>query len=248
MVEYLPAEIANEGQKAGAIVTDNNDGSGDYQPPMDLPHVPDYKGIKSIAKYFPQYSNRPYVHKPFPAWVYHMTKEPMLIHDKINSEGRVIKTAAEWAAELGLTWEGPPRMRWNVSGEWNPEPVAAPKSKTAGTGKVLVEAVKTIASQASDNIATIIAAVMAAMGKAEKPGTNALAADPDYAAFLAFKEFQKQAGAPPAAQPVETQAQGSVLSAEDEKAVLIDAASERGVKIDKRWSVERLKEELDKVA
>jgi len=228
MVEYLDPEIAAEGESADAP----------WQPFIAKPVIPTYDGIKSIRKYFPQYSGIPYKHKAFPCWLYHPTK------------AAVVVSSAEKAKQYGAVWRqsthdertrGFPEYVWDYTGEWRTMPFSTAPDVTV-TGKNLVNTERQTSQ--SDLIGSIVAAVTAQL--AAKPQSAPISADPDYAEFLAFKAWKasQHVNANPAkpAPQVSTQAELGI----DEKSLLIEAAKSRNIDIDKRWGIDRIKQELDK--
>src|SRR6185312_6341739 len=82
-VGVIDPEIAGEGVKV--IYSDGEQGM--WTPPPPRPVMPDWSGIKSIARYFNRTG-----HAVWPAWLYHPTEEP-----------RLLKNADE-AAELGVCY------------------------------------------------------------------------------------------------------------------------------------------------
>lgn len=240
MVEYLDPEIAGEGESADAP----------WQPFIAKPVIPTYDGIKSIRKYFPQYSGVPYKHRAFPCWLYHPTKDAMLV------------SSPERAKQFGATWRqsshdektrGFPDYVWDYTGEWRAMPFST-KADVTGTGKNLI--VTANQTSQSDMIGQIVAAVTAQL--ALKPAqANALApmsSDPDYEEFQRFKAWKasKPVDGLPVATPA-AQQEGTPtydvlppIAPEEEKKLLIEAAKSRAIDIDKRWGIDRIKQELDK--
>ena len=162
-VEYLDAEIANEGQSANnwvpgawtnaTVVTDE-----ESQPDMDPPHINDYaafKKHKNYAKYF-----RPYRYQPFPAFMYGP-----------GGAEKIVKTKDEVIA-LGPDWSPtPPESRTkqiDMTGKSLPV-----KSDTQRLAEVIAAQVqgRQPASGAIDptTIASIVAAVMAALPQNAAP-------------------------------------------------------------------------------
>lgn len=234
MPEYLDASIANEGQSANGWNPDE-----EWQPMMAKPVIPTYEGLKSIAKYFPQFSGIPYKHRVFPAWFYHAKEEPKLA----RTEAQATALGAKWDAE---------EHRWSCAGEWKSKPFPRKfDAKNPGTGKSLVGAGMNETDRQSTMIAAVVAAVTAQMGGKPAGATSALAqppADPDMAEFIAFKAWKAlQAGETPSSEPNEgADAVTANLPEADEKKLLLEAAAERDIKIDGRWSLDRIKAELDK--
>lgn len=249
MVDYLDPEIANEGQ--AAVLPE-----GEFQAPREKPHIPDYSWLKptdKLAKYFPAISGIPYKHQVWPVWLYHPTEKPRLIRDIVLQDGegaRTLKSAAEQAKELGVSWrkstpqeisEGFPLFRWSYTGQWRAVPyVGGPDIRGAGKtlpppsqSEVIAGAVATAMAQVAkhgngqtmqaDMVGTIVAAVVAAMKT---------------------QEMAPQAASVPAQSASEAPA--GEISAEQEKALLIESARARDIPIDKRWSLDRLKDELSK--
>lgn len=232
-VEYLDPEIANEGLRADMPVEGQWTPGGEFQPFIDPPVIPDYsfvkqKGMEHLRRLFPQHSGIAYVHQAFPVWAYHKT-EP----------ARLLRTE-QHALEHGMRYIKKTKS-FDVTGEWSDEPFHNPKldMNAPGAGKNVVK--KGEAGSQADMIAAVVAAVMAKV--APQATGNALVgtpnvSDPDYAEFLAFKAWKD--GAKP-----KTEVQ---LSPSDEKAALVKIAEDSGVKVDKRWSIDNIKAELDKIA
>lgn len=243
-VVYLDPEIANEGVSA----------LSNWSPPLPEARIPDYKGIKGIAKYFPQYSGRPYNHKVFPCWLYHPKLPARLIEDQFvdGDPPRLVKKAGEIAAELGCAYrattfeeraQGFPLNRWVFTGEWRNSPFTSKfDPKNPGPGKLYVKE-KDRESGRADDIAAIVAAVLGAL----KTGGPAILAEPtmpaDVAEFEAFKAWRAAQAAPVVEEAAPLPA---VERADDMMEQLVAAAKERGIKIDGRWSVARIREELEK--
>lgn len=247
MVEYLDPEIANEGVSA----------LSNWSPPLPEARIPDYKGIKGIAKYFPQYSGRPYNHKVFPCWLYHPKLPARLIEDQFvdGDPPRLVKKAGEIAAELGCAYrattfeeraQGFPLNRWVFTGEWRNSPFTSKfDPKNPGPGKLYVKE-KDRESGRADDIAAIVAAVLGAL----KTGGPAILAEPtmpaDVAEFEAFKAWKAAQAAQHAPIVEDAASLAATERADDAMEQLKIAAAERGIKIDGRWSVARIREELEK--
>lgn len=225
-VEYLDPEIANEGLRADYA------GVGeDHQPIYEPPHIPTYQGLKSVQHLFPQYSNRPYRHQAFPAWIYHETEAP-----------RVISNPQE-AAQHGLKWLGTPHFKWEVTGKWHPQPVQKVKPAANGTGKNVMEGNRSNAQQSGEMVAAVVAAVMANMKQVQgAPASGAAPAlDQDYVEFQAFKAWKAQMQTAPA--------DGNALAADapvmDEKQQLLELAGERGIEVAADATTDAIKALLD---
>lgn len=242
-ITYLDAEIAGEGLKADLLPGEIDEETGEFQPVFERPHIPTYEGIKSIKHLFPQFSNQPYKHKPFPAWLYHASQKPKLVR------------TPEAAKALGVAWNKA-EHRFDCTGEWQAKPVVVAKANHAGPGKHLMEASQTRAAGQSEMIGAVVAAVMAQMG-AKPAATGAPASapnpalDPEWVEFQAFKAWKEQQALLNAATmdaAPEGEAGSNKLTEAEERELLIEAAAERDVEIEPTWSLDRIKEELDKVA
>lgn len=245
MVDYLDPEIASEGVSADT-----------WSPPVAEALIPTYKGIKAISKYFPQFTGRPYVHLAFPCWLYHATEPAKLIQDILTREDppRLIKKASEIAKELGCAYrattqeeraQGWPLNRWEYTGDWRAVPFPG-NAKGGGHdgGKQLVTA-KDPATSSADLIAATVAAVMAAMKKPDDEPVVAavLAQDPDWAEFQAFKTWKNGA---PQTEFTDAPPSNALQPQDDEWDLWEEEAKRLGVKIDRRWSLKTLKDEVDK--
>lgn len=252
MPEYLDPEIANEGEVA------TMPGDSGFQTPMEKPHIPDYSWLKptdKLAKYFPHISGVPYRHRPWPAWLYHQTEPARLIQDSYTREDppRLVKTATDQAKELGVVFrkstpveisQGFPHFRWDFTGEWRSTPYGGgPDPKAYG---------KTLPPPSQNEvIANAVAAAMGMAGKANNNGGVEMIGAVVAAVMAAMNVQKASAGVANAssalAVPPTAPAQEALkLAPEEEKAVLIKAAQEKNVKVDGRWTAERIKEELEK--
>jgi len=252
MVEYLSPDIANEGVKVtGQVPGTSFDADEPYQPMIEPPHIPDYKWINQknpLAKYFPQISGVPYRHRAFPAILYHP-----------SGETKTVRTAEE-AASLGCKCLGPDEgYRWQCDREWKSKPFPAhtkfsaanlgagkalpPPSKEESIAAAVANALKGGANAVTDQVTMIVAAVVAAMKLQQAaPAPVAPAGAPTPAAVAAPAQENALGGAPdPAPNP------DTVLTKDEQKNLLLEAAKDKGVKVDGRWSIERITEELEKI-
>lgn len=219
-VEYLDAEIANEGSSADDIVVI-----------APRPHINTYEAFKEHPKYGKYF--QPHVFRAYPAWIYHATEPAKLVGD------------AKTAASYGVSYNKDDH-HWVCTGEWKNRPVVKPKPDVADTGKSLVTA---SSAQSANSTNEIMAQILQKMQSGQVPGA-AMQADPDYAEFLAFKRFKSSQGSTEttAAPKADASPASLALSQDEEKAILVEAADSRGIKIDKRWGIDRIKEELEKAA
>lgn len=254
MVEYLDPEIAGEGSYAAEP----------WSPSVPEAKIPDYKGIKSIAKYFPQFTGRPYVHKSFPCWFYHKTKPAVLVQDLMTNEERprLIKDAVEWAKELGCVWrkstgeeisQGFPLHRWEYGGEWRATPfVTKFDPANPGPGKTYVKEKAEQPNQA-DLIGAVVAAVLAKVGQSALGAVDADRAE--FEAFKAWKALEKATGKVGERVAAEMAPASPALvinalaqpAADNDKTEALKMADEMGVKVDRRLSADKILAELSKV-
>lgn len=253
-VGYLDPEIAGEGQKV--ILSDGDQVS--WTPPPPKPVMPDWSRIKSIARYFGRTG-----HQVYPAWLYHPTEEPRLVKnaDEAGALGVCYRQATiEEKGRYGLNavWD------WQDDSKWRPQPHSQPKFDPArpGLGKTYMAAVVNPATAQNQLLEALIPTVTAAVVTALKSGGGPTAPaniDPaQWEAFLQFQAFQKTAEAVDIvkAESASVEAEEAVeeeptnalnaLSPEQDRALWEQEASSRGVKVDKRWSLERLKSEVQK--
>lgn len=237
-LEYLDPSIANEGVAADRGVTaviPAWDDEEEYQPMIEPPHIPDYKGIEAIKKYFPQYSGRPYRTRPFPAWLYHKTQEAKLVNNPAE------------AAQLGATWIKD-EFRFECKGEWRSKPFSA-GAKPEGPGKTLTSKDKGSTENTADLIAAAVTATLAKLNQngAAPKVQQVLATDPDFEEFQRFKAFKAKTETPTvAAEYADEDAEIDVVP--DEKTLLIEAAAAKGIKLDKRWGLDKIKSALEEAA
>ena len=246
-VGYLDPEIAGEGQK---IILSDGD-VVNWSPPPEKPVAPDWSKIKTIAKYFNRIG-----FVAWPAWLYHPT-EPK----------RIVKNAQE-AAELGVCYrEATPDERqryglrhlwdWKDDSKWRPE--AWPGTEkfdpaAPGHGKNVIFAPQNPVLAQHDLVAKLIPEVAAAVAKALKgdgaPSAPAKVDPAEWEAFQQFLAFKKSAEAVNALarDPDGPELTATGITEEQDRSFWIEEAVERGVKIDKRWSVEKIRAEIEKAA
>lgn len=220
-IEYLDPEIANEGERADAA----------FVAPKRV-HVWDYAQLKEHEHYGKYFVQKPF--RAFPAWIYnHKTGETKIVGD------------AKAAAQYGVSYNTTARFHhYECVGDWMDEPPKNAKADVTSTGKSLVSA---SASQAANTTADTMAQILKKLiaDKASPELSEAISADKEYQEYLAFKRAQSKKVAQ--VEPVTLEAKTWVPPV-DEKALLIEAAESRNIKVDKRWSIDRIKSELDKAA
>ena len=243
-VGVLDPSIAGEGQKVihsdGEVVN--------WSPPPASPVIPDWSGIKSIQKYF---NRTGFV--PWPAWLFHPTEKP-----------RIVKNAHE-AAELGVCYRecsADERARWGKRATWDwkedslwrPEPHDGTLKfdpSNPGHGKTVVFAsANPVASQNEmirmlvPEVAKAVAQAMASSGPAAPASVDAT----EWAQFQEFLAFKKSSEAVNALarDPDGPEVGATGITGEHERSFWVETAEEMGVKIDKRWSVEKIKDAVEK--
>jgi hypothetical protein len=241
-VGVLSPEIAGEGQQImnsqGEIVN--------WNPPPQRLVMPDWSQIKKIQKYF----NR----KDHSDW-------PSYIYNKDTGETRIMKNAEE-AAQFGIgirkrnedeaarfgagnTWD------WEKDSPWRPQPSAKHvKPDPKSTGKILVETSRPQVSM-EQTVAAVVAAVTERMkGQTPSAPSNVSNSDWDeFQRFIAFKKASELTGMEKPEKAVDGgEINANALSDGQEKNLWIEEATSRGIKVDKRWSVDRIKAEVEKAA
>lgn len=196
--------------------------------PSPRPHVWDYAPLKEHPHYGQYFAARPF--RAFPAWIYnHKT-----------GESKVVGSAKE-ADQYGVSYNTTARFHhYECVGDWMDEPAKGLKADVTIAGKSLVTASSTqAANTTAETMAQILQKLIA--DKASPGLADTISADKEYQDYLAFKRAQSKKA------PVEVAAKEDVETF-DEKALLIEAAASRDIKVDKRWSIDRIKSELDKAA
>lgn len=251
-VGYLDGEIADEGQKV--ILSDGEQVS--WTPPPVKPSIPDWSQIKSLRKYFGRTG-----HQAFPAWFYHPTEQP-----------RLMKNAKEAKAELGIFYRQATideRGRYGVNAVWDwekgckwraaPWEVAKFDPQNPGLGKTYVPSPPNPIVAQNALLEALIPAVAAAVAQSLKSTGQAAPAEIDKAqweAFLAFQAFQKanevvgslkeNPAAAAEGNALALEGSNGANGAETERAQLEATATAKGIKVDGRWSLEKLRSAIDK--
>ncbi len=255
----MNSDLAQEWDGNKAVYSDGTEIT--FNPPPPRPVMPDWSTIKQIRHYF----NRSYKNNFFPAWLYN--------HQ--NGESRIVKNANE-AAELGVCYRArtaSERERfgegsvwdWEEESPWRPTPKAGPRTydpRKPEQGKEYVASQIPQATANRDMLAAalpeITAAVVAAM-RSEAP-----AKDPkQWEEFIAFQAWKKTKEAidvvtepEPTAGEIDVAAEHqNALDATmvlegvpDEKSAWIAEAKNRGIKVDGRWTLDRIKLEVEKAS
>jgi hypothetical protein len=237
-IGYLDREIAGEGESV--VLSDGEPVSFNAAPIKAA--VPDQSGIKSIQRYFHRVG-----FTPFPCWIYHPTNDPKMVLDQTEaSEYGVIyrKTSADERARYGREH----MYDWRDDTEWRPTPFPKdvkfnPSKQYAGKNVIWPE--KTGASMQDALIEKLIpqvAASVAAALKLSNPSAPASVDEKDWSAFQEFMAWKKAGEA--TREAVQDVVEDNAL-ATDERTLWLTEAETRGVKVDKRWSTERIKSEVE---
>lgn len=257
-VGYLDPEIAGEGERVSedrrVLLSDGEEVV--WTPPQVAPTIPDWSKIKSIAHYFGRTG-----YQTWPAWLYHPTEAP-----------RVVRNAAE-AAKFGVRYRkasSDERGRYGVTSVWDyaddSKWRSQPYEKDAkfdpakpGTGKIVSFGAPNPAIAQNELVRALIPEVAAAVAQAMQSNGPAKPANIDQAewdefkAFMAFKKSTEVVAKLDDAAKVEDEAAplnalGEPIAPDQERAIWEEEAERRGVKIDGRWSIARLKAEVEKAA
>jgi hypothetical protein len=256
--QALDASIADEGGKVldrDKVLLSNGDQVA-WTPLPEKLVIQDLSLIKSIRHYFGQHG-----YQVYPAWLYHPTKEPILVknHREAAEHGVVYReTTRDERNRFGVQhmWD------WEEGVEWRPTPWQEPKfdPKNPGSGKTVIWQAPDPANEQHKLVAALIPAVAAAVAQSLKASGPAAPSSVDpgqWAAFLEFQAWQKTK------EVVETAASGAsnmegpegeqnalfganALTPEQDRLLWEEEATKRGVKVDRRWSLERLRAEVEK--
>ncbi len=256
-VGYLDPEIASEGQK---IVLSEGEPLS-WNPPPVRPIMPDWSQIKSIQKYFNRSG-----YAVWPAWLYHPTESPRIVNN------------AQEAGELGVCYReatDDERARYGLKTVWDWIGDSKWRSKPfekdlkfdptkLGQGKTFIPATPNPRIAQHELVEALIPQVAAAVAQALKatgPSAPAHIDPKQWDAFLQFQAFQKTAETVDALKEESDEAVASAhtnaLNAvhsekddedDDERSLWIEEAKRLNIKIDGRWSLDRIKEAVEKAA
>lgn len=256
----LDPEIAGEGgkvigDKGDTIILSNGDQVA-WTPPPETPIIPDLSKVKSLRMYFAKRG-----HQVYPAWLYHRDGRTALVRDSKEAAelGIVFRKATDDERNrYGLkdVWD------WEQGVQWRPTPWESPKFDPAqpGAGKEVVYRAPDPKSQQQDMVAAVAAAVAQVL-KATGPAAPATVSASDWDQFLAFKAWQETQkmvgqvdGYDASQEAAESSYETEVLSAEETSANALSPEQDRllwseearrlGLKVDGRWSLERIKAEV----
>lgn len=212
----LSAEIAGEGFKVSGGPQES------WTPPKRQDMTPDWSQFKSIQKYFNR-SGFP----PFPSWIYHPTEQPRIVKnaDEAAEYGIIFREATDDERSMG---QGAARYDFVGGTQWRVKPLKDPKFDHTNPGPA-----KNYESPKPDYLRSqtdLLRGMVAALQEGNK---GSIRLEDLVAALTASRAVPE---------PVEPIAEPE----DDERATWLKAAEERGVKVDKRWSLERLRNEVAK--
>lgn len=193
---------------------------------LEPAHVWDYAPLKADKKYKKYFQPHQYI--KYPADFYHADGRTQRVHTD------------EEAAELGCR---PHKNVWICEGEWHDDEAVAHKLKINfhAAGKNLIVASAQQSAAGTNELLGQLVAQMA-KGQSSVPSNDVM-----LVLTGILQQMQIQNGVKPVEAP-KTEVTTEELPPVDEKALLIEAAASRDIKIDKRWSLDRIKTELDKAA
>jgi hypothetical protein len=232
-VGSLDPEIANEGLKVAIL----SDGEAEQWTPPDIKSAfPDWSQVPKLKKYFGRKGGPVY-----PAWLFHPTEADRLVHnaEEAGNLGVVYRKATDderfqFGHQSVWDWK-----RGDEDQKWRPFPQQRRKFDPhhMETGKVYQKSETSSQPDIGSLVAAVTASVLAAMkAPGSAPTAPAHVNSREWEEFLAFQAFKK------------TTETVNALAAEteeaDDRALWIAEADRLGMKIDKRWSDERLKSEV----
>lgn len=266
-VGVIASEIAGEGQRI--ILSDGE--QVNYTPPPTKPVIPDWSEIKSIKHLFHKSG---YV--VYPAWLYHRdSTEQRLV--KNAEEAAELGVAYREASELERGRYGVKNVwDWTDDSPWRPTPFAQhvkfdPASLSHGKVYVPPGADSSQVRNANmRDIALVVAQAVAAELAKNGPAKPATIDQKDWSEFVQFQAWKKSQAAIQsldaggdidlddiaarnsalfsAAETNRTDLAKNLLSEDEERKLWEDEATKKGLKVDRRWSLQRLKDEIAKAA
>lgn len=246
-VGVLSPEIAGEGERV--VYSDGETMVWNAPPPQ--PVFPDMSKIKSIARYFNRTG-----HQVWPAWVYHPTEEPRLL--KNQDEGTELgicyrEATSDERSRYGMkaVWD------WQEGSLWRPTPYSGTLKfdpHKPGQGKTYIPSAPNRVNEQNELVKALIPEVAAAVAQALQKNGPSAPASVDAAQWEQFLQFQAYMKAQEAVEVVAQEISGdagNALSGDeqaDEREMWESEARRLGLKVDGRWSLDRLKSEIEKAA
>ncbi len=247
-VGVLDPEIAGEGEK---IIMSDGD-TVTWTPPPAKPVIPDWSQVKSLRKYFGRVGLQ-----VWPAWLYHPTEPARLLKDAHEAAELGIcfrETTSDERAQFGGTRH---RWAWRDDCKWRPDPynVVAFDPTKPGHGKYYIATPANPIVAQDALLERLIPLVTASVVAAMKGGGGSAPAHVSAGDWKEFQEFQAwkksvetvETLVDEAAKPAWIENTGNALAG-DERSAWEERAHNKGIKVDGRWSLERLKAEVEKAA
>lgn len=229
-VGTLDPSIANEGLKVAVL----SEGEAEQWTPPDVKAAfPDWSQVPKLKKYFGRKGGPVY-----PAWLFHPTEADKLVNnaEEAGKLGVVYRKATDderfqFGHQSVWDWK-----RGSEDLKWRPFPQQRRKfdPQHMETGKIYQASTTSSQPNIESLVAAVTASVLAAM-KTSTPSAPAHVDNKEWDEFLAFQAFKKT---------TETVNALQVEDSEEDDALWIAEANRLGMKIDKRWSSERLKSEV----
>lgn len=224
-------ESIGEGQSMKVL----SDGEAEqWIPPVLQSSFPDWSKIPKLAKYFGRTGGPVY-----PAWLFHPAESDRLVQnaEEAGALGVVYRKASDeekyqFGKDAVWDWE-----KGDKDLKWRPFPQQRRKFDPhhMETGKVYVVPNSSSQPNIESLVAAVTASVLTAM-KSSAPATPGQIDNKQWEEFLAFQAFQK------------TSETVNALVIEEDRESWIAEAERLGIKVDKRWSTERLKSEVQSKA
>jgi len=173
----------------------------------------------------------------------------------------LLKAAAEIAKEMGIEWrqstreeqiQGYKEWRWVYSGDtqWRAQPWIVKKFDPANPdpGKTYEPPKEQSSAQMAQMASAIVATVMAEMETRNRKsdGLPSIKDDPEYGDFLAFKAWKRsqETQQREILQNTDQMVSSGEIKEQDQREVFLNLAEEAGVKVDRRWGLDRIKNAL----
>jgi hypothetical protein len=219
---YLDPVIANEGTRV--ILSDGSEIS--FNPPPVKPVIPDWSEYKSIRHYFTRTD-----YHFFPTWLYHPTEEPVIAQNAQEAFEKYGVHLLERTDDEQAQFGGG-KYRWLFDRQWRTTPYdkkAKFDALNPGANKNYVPTAPNPQIAQHALIEQVVAAMSSGQNEFLKNLLTAMGIVP------ANHTSQQEVSAAPAlnASPVD-----------DERVVWEAQAKELGLKVDGRWSLDRLKKEV----
>jgi hypothetical protein len=227
----------------------------DWTPPPAKPTYPDYSNVKALARYFNRTGYR-----AWPAWLYAKDGSSVLCKDAEEAQEKYgIRRRESTDRERAQFGAGQWVWEWPDDCKWRPQPWGKLKfePENPGTGKNYVPKPRDpqVAQDRllAELIPTVTAAVVAALnGSGHAPAAPSHVDAAEWEEFKRFQEFRRQQSAglherqhAASGLPSLSELGGQQGGQQDEERAAWEAkAADAGVKIDRRWSLDRLRKEV----